>query len=50
MLQQKLCGKPNMKPLENASLEKKKSSEAQENVTFGILKKSDDGKEIIKKD
>ena len=40
-----------MWPLENASLEKKKkSSEAQENVTFGILKKSDDGKEIIKKD
>ena len=28
---------------------KKKSSEAQENVTFGILKKSDDGKEMIKK-
>ena len=27
---------------------KKKSSEAQENVTFGILKKSDDGKGIIK--
>ena len=29
---------------------KKKISEAQENVTFGILKKSNDGKEIIKKD
>ena len=28
---------------------KKKSSEAQENVTFGILTKSDDGKEMIKK-
>ena len=28
---------------------KRKSSEAQENVTFGILKKSDVGKEIIKK-
>ena len=28
---------------------KRKSSEAQENVTFGILKKSDVGKGIIKK-
>ena len=28
---------------------KRKSSEAQENVTFGILKKCDVGKEIIKK-
>ena len=29
---------------------KKQSSKAQENVTVGILKKSDDGKDIIKKD
>ena len=29
---------------------KKKSSKAQENVTVGILKKNDDGKDIIKKD
>ena len=44
--------KQSSKALENASLEKKKkqSSKAQENVTVGILKKSDDGKDIIKKD
>ena len=43
--------KQSSKALENASLEKKKqSSKAQENVTIGILKKSDDGKDIIKKD
>ena len=29
---------------------KKQSSKAQENATVGILKKSDDGKDIIKKD
>ena len=29
---------------------KKQSSKAQENVTVGILKKSDDGKDIIKKE
>ena len=29
---------------------KKQSSKVQENVTVGILKKSDDGKDIIKKD
>ena len=32
------------------SEKKKQSSKAQENVTVGILKKSDDGKDIIKKD
>ena len=29
---------------------KKQSSKAQENATVGILKKSDEGKDIIKKD
>ena len=43
--------KPEFKSVgECKSGKKKQSSKVQENVTVGILKKSDDGKDIIKKD
>ena len=53
---EKLQCKPGKKKTEFKSVgeckseKKKQSSKAQENVTVGILKKSDDGKDIIKKD
>ena len=53
---EKLQRKPGKKKTEFKSVgecksgKKKQSSKAQENVTVGILKKSDDGKDIIKKD
>ena len=54
---EKLQRKPGKKKTEFKSVgecksgkKKKQSSKAQENVTVGILNKSDDGKDIIKKD